>query len=177
MDSCNIFIVCLLSSELITLTKIHLQNMSPKTMFLIFDWRESNANVRIMRVFLSYIFLETSRVKEDLYERDDRDGHVGSGKVETVQTDNESTGRTLFGDRRMHEDSRPHHSSTQPDASTLKYKRALGFAGFASLSLLIWPVRSGNSLLSDWSNLPECLSNRYQSKIELLTGLWITWPV
>lgn len=134
MDSCNIFIVCLLSSELITLTKIHLENMSPETMFLMFDWRESNANVRIMRVFLSYIFLGTSRAKEDLYETDDRDGHVGSRKVETVQTDNESTGRALFGDRRMHEDSRPHHSSTQPDASTLKYKRALGFAGLASLS-------------------------------------------
>lgn len=85
-------------------------------------------------VFLSCIFLGTSRAKENLYERDDRDGHVGSRKVETVQTDNESTGRALFGDRRMHEDSRPHHSSTQPDASTLKYKRALGFAGLASLS-------------------------------------------
>lgn len=48
MDSCNIFIVCLLSSELITLTKIHLENMSSKTMFLMFDWRESNANARIM---------------------------------------------------------------------------------------------------------------------------------
>lgn len=132
MDSCNIFIVCLLSSELITLTKIHLENMSLKTMFLMFDWRESNANVHFSARFsVAYLLGD---YQEDLYERNDRDGHVGSRKVETVQTDNESTGRALFGDRRMHEDSRPHHSSTQPDASTLKYKRALGFAGLASLS-------------------------------------------
>ncbi|OAD59483.1 Protein G12 [Eufriesea mexicana] len=53
-----------------------------------------------------------------------------SRKAETVQTHNgnESTGRALFGDCRMHEGSRPHHSSTPPEASTLKYKRALGLA-------------------------------------------------
>lgn len=49
---------------------------------------------------------------------------IAPRKVEPAQTYGRANAHTaVFGDGRMYEGSRPHHSSARPDVPTLKYKR------------------------------------------------------